>query len=274
MRESIVTRVDHVFVPLVDAAKAHTFLTQTLKLPVAWSYKDYGAFSSGGSVLGNINLEVIESSRTVSALSATRPARIKGIAFEPSGSADGHLLNDMDRRAIAHSPLMSFPDWTNVLLVDVIDAGAPDSASIIFLCDYHRPAARDVAARHAAMSQAQGGLLGVIDAEEIVIGSPDPSSATSRWQRILDPLDQDAGAWTVGNGPAIRIEKAPEDAVERLVLRVASLEIAAAHLTDLGAEIEVADSSVKARLRQLTDLELVLRQSSTVEPALLASASR
>ena len=275
MRESIVARVDHVFVPVVDAAKAHTFLTQTLRLPVAWSYEDYGAFSSGGSVLGSINLEVLEGSPTVRSLSATWPARIRGIAFEPSGAADEDLLNEMDGRAIAHSPLMPFPAWTNVLMLDVLDAGALDSASVVFLCDYHRPAARDVAARQAALNQAQGGMLGVVDAEEIVVGSPDPSSAASRWQRILGPLDEDTGSWKLANGPAIRIVEAPDDAVERLVLNVASLEIAATHLRDLGAEIEVKSSFLKAHLRQLADLELLLiAQRSTEEPNPLASASR
>ncbi|HEV2217683.1 MAG TPA: hypothetical protein VGV88_08925 [Candidatus Dormibacteraeota bacterium] len=254
--------------PLVDAAKAHAFLTQALGLPVAWPYGDYGAFSSGGTVLGSINLEVIESRTTMRALCATRPARIRGIAFDPDGAADSDLLDTMDRRSIAHSPPMPFPAWTNVLLPDIVDAG-----TLVFLCDYHRPEARDVAARHAALARTGGGLLGLVDAEEIVIGSPDPSSAASRWQRILGPLDEDTGSWKFAKGPAIRIVEASDDTVEHLVLNVASLELAAAHLKDLGAEIEVEDSSVNAQLRQLADLELVLRQSSMVEPAPFASAS-
>ena len=260
--------------PVVDAARAHAFLTQTLRLPVAWPYGDHGAFSSGGSVLGSINLEVVESNPSMRWLSATRPARVRGIAFEPSGAADEDLLDEMGRRAIAHSPLMPFPAWTNILVFDVLDAGGLDSASVVFLCDYHRPAAKDAAARHAATAQAQGGLLGVVDAEEVVIGSPDPSSAVSRWQKILGPLDAVAGCWKLRNGPSIRIVEAPDDAVERLVLNVASLDDAATHLRDLGAEIEATTSLVKARLGQLADLELVLMcQRSTEEPAPLASAS-
>lgn len=273
MRKPIIARVDHVFVPLVDAANAHAFLTQTLGLPVAWTYSDYDAFSSGGTVLGSINLEVIESSTTMRALCARRPARIGAIALAPSDAADADLLAEMDRRDIAHSPLMPFPAWTNVLLPDVVDSGALDPATLVFLCDYHRPEARDVAARHAAIAEAGGGLLGVVDAAEIVVGSPDPTSAASRWRKILDPLNHEAGFWKLAEGPAIRIVEASEDAVERLVLDVASLEVAAAHLADLGAEVEGGDSSVRAQLSQLADLELVLRQSSTVEPAPLASAS-
>ena len=267
------SRVDHVFVPLVDAANAHAFLTQTLRLPVAWPYSNYGDFSSGGTVLGSINLEVIESSTTMRALCARRPARIGAIALAPSGTADADLLAEMDRRAIAHSPPMPFPAWTNVLLPDVVDAGALDAATLVFLCEYHRPEARDVAARRAALARAGGGPLGLIDAEEIVIGSPDPTSAASRWRKILGPPEEEGGFWKLAEGPAIRIVEAPDDAVERLVIEVASLEVAAAHLTDLGLEVEVADSLVSAQLRQLADLQLVLRQSSTVEPAPLASAS-
>lgn len=234
---AIVRKVDHVFVPLEAPEAAFRFLTQTLALPIAWPFTHYGPFASGGVILGSANLEVFQASGAYGFFAAQRPARVQGIAFEPT-PVDATFLADLDRRGIPHGPPLPFEGaghgtsgllWTNVFFADFIDERA-----VAFVCDYHVPEARDVAARRAALRAAGGGRLGVEDLHEIVIGSADPAAAARRWRRLLHPHPEDGSRWSVGDGPGLRIVPAAEDAVLRLVLRVSSPARALDALTALG----------------------------------------
>jgi hypothetical protein len=238
MTTAIVAKVDHEFVPLDAPEPAFRFLTETLALPVAWPFTPYGAFASGGVALGGINLEVLQASEAYPFFTAARPARVRGIAFEPT-PIDAAFLAELDRRGIPHSPPMPFHGsghgtsgllWTNVFLPDFLDERA-----IAFVCEYHVPEARDVPARRAALRAAGGGRLGIEDVREIVIGSPDPAAAAGRWRRLLHPhAEPVSGHWMIGNGPALRIEAGAEDAVLRLVLQVSSREHARRALAAFG----------------------------------------
>jgi hypothetical protein len=146
---AIVAKVDHVIVPLDAPEPAFRFLTETLGLPVAWPFTHYGAFASGGVVLGGINLEVLQTSEAYPFFTAARPARVQGIVFEPM-PIDAAFLAELDRRGIPHSPPMPFRGsghgtsgllWTNVYFPDFLDDRA-----IAFVCEYHVPEARDVSA--------------------------------------------------------------------------------------------------------------------------------
>src|SRR5581483_6175780 len=168
----LVTKLDHIFVPLADAAGAHRWLTETLALPVAWPFTEYAAFASGGVVLGSINFEVLQSSPELPNFTARRPARVQGIAFEPT-PIDDEFLAELDRRSIPHSPAMPFTGsghghtgllWTNVFFPHVVD-----ERTMVFVCDYRIPDARDVAARRAALAAVRGGVLGIEDVETVVV---------------------------------------------------------------------------------------------------------
>src|SRR5262249_53919251 len=104
----IVRKVDHVFVPLAAPEATFGFLTETLGLPVAWPFTEYGPFASGGVSLGSIHLEVVRSSDPLPCFVARDPARVQGIAFEPP-PIDDALLAELDRRGIPHSSPAPFP---------------------------------------------------------------------------------------------------------------------------------------------------------------------
>jgi hypothetical protein len=262
MRESIVTRVDHVFVPLAQVEPAFRFLTETLALPQAWPLAAYGAFTSGGVVLGAANFEVLQSDAALPATTAHRPARVQGIAFDPV-RADETTLAELDRRGIPHSPAIPVEGtrfgrtgllWTNVFFSDFIDDRA-----LVFLCRYALPESRDVAARRALLQAADGGRLGIEDLDEIVVSSRDPRAAERRWQRLLDPLRPSApGYWRSAEGPALRIVGGDEEAVATLVLRVRSLARAEAELRAVGVGVRRDGDVLAVNAPPLAGLELRL----------------
>jgi hypothetical protein len=256
----IVRKIDHVYVALADPAAAVTFLTSSLGLPVAWPLTQYSGFSSAGVGLGNVNFEVIESNSLMPSLTATSPARISGIAFEPE-RIDQAFLDELDRREIPHTPpltskgtspeVIAGSGWTNVLF------GGLMSRASVFVCEYQDTDLVDVAARQEALDVLGGGALGIERAEEIVIGSPHSSAATARWQRLFDPLQpQRSGHWRPGVGPALRIVASDQDVVERLSLRVQSRGAAQRALSALAVDINAVGDEICVHPAALCGLEL------------------
>jgi hypothetical protein len=234
MREAIVKRVDHVYVPLQDARRGFPFLTETLVLPVTWPFRDFGGFASGGVFVGNVNLEVAQGSSRRAYSSPLEPARVRGIAFEPL-SIDEDFLAELDRRGIGHSqpnaatpPGASQPLWTTVEFDGLIGGSA-----VAFACQYHFPSEWGVETKAPStrltktLAESSGGPLGIIGVSEIVVGSPDPVSAARRWQLLLDPTEPaEPGMWRFEVGPALRVVEAAENCVEHIVLAVRSVESA------------------------------------------------
>lgn len=251
MSKPIVRKIDHVYVPLAEAEKAHRFMIDILHLPAAWPYMSYGVVASGGVNLGSANFETLLAGDI---WRASDPARVQGIAFEPD-HIDDAFLAELDRREIPHSPVMPFQGmWTNVFFGDFIEP-----QSLVFVCDYHMPEARNMEARRAMFKASGGGVLGVEDFEEVVVGSPAVVAAIERWARLLDPLEPiETGYWRVGDGPALRIMEFPSESVVRLVLRVRSVADAERALKELGVDHEPLDQGLRARPEPLNGLEFDL----------------
>jgi hypothetical protein len=217
--------VDHVYVPMTDAAGAFEVLTAGLGLPVLWPLTSFGSFSSGGMSLGSIKLEVIESNDVTPWSLAQVPAEIQGIAFRPSGSVDDTYLAELDRRGIPHTAPETFerdgrPGWTNVYVTDLVSDRAGG-----FVCDYHLPESKDVERRRRLLADCSGGRLGVLDAAQLVIASPNPQAAGQRWQRLLGaPERGDDLRWRLPPGPTLRVVEGDVECVDHLDLAVRSAD--------------------------------------------------
>jgi hypothetical protein len=154
-----------------------------------------------------------------------RPAADPGDAFRPSRLVDEAYLAELDGRSIRHTAPQLFeregrPAWTNVYLTDLI--GATSGA---FVCDYHLPEPRDLAARRRVLADCGGGRLGVLDAVELVITTQSTDAAARRWQRLFDPLSPvEPLIWRPATGPAIRLLQGTGEKVDHLTLAVRSLE--------------------------------------------------
>ena len=184
-----------------------------------WASSSFGDFSSGEVSVGSIKLEVIEGNSTTRWCIPQSPPRIQGIAFRPSRTVDDAFLAEVDQRAVPHTSPQHYPRWTNVYFQGLVSdlAGA-------FVCDYHVPEPKDVDMRRRLLAEAHGGRLGVLDAVELVIATPDLDAAAARWQRLLDPLQPAAPhLWRPMLGPAIRLVPGSRDQVDHLVLAVRSI---------------------------------------------------
>ena len=228
----------------------YTFFTETMRLPVAWPLTSpRQGVMTGGVGVGNVNLETIQ----IPGQTEQQP-RLLGFAFEPEALDES--LRQLTLRGLAagvrRELVGSRPDgsrgvlWTNVTLLQFSDSDNPANGTVhVFLSEYS-PAYVDVRQRRERLRQqlaaSGGGPLGVVDVREVVVGVRDLEMARRLWQRLLDPAPSSGpNTWRVGDGPAIRLVPAPQDRMQALVIRVASLDRAKAFLSDnrlLGAATE------------------------------------
>jgi catechol 2,3-dioxygenase-like lactoylglutathione lyase family enzyme len=267
---SIVRRVDHIMIRAANPRELYAFFTETMQLPVAWPLTSpREGVVTGGVGVGNVNLEAIQFS------GQTEPqSRLLGFAFEPVSLDES--LRQLTLRGLAAGVRREIvgtrPDgskgmlWTNVTLQQFSDSDDPARSSVhIFLSEYS-PAYVDVGQRRERLQNQLvangGGPLGIVDLKEIVIGVKDPEAARRIWDRLLQPAPSPVvNTWQVGDGPALRLIAAPQDRMQSLILRVASLDRAKVFLRDnrlLGAETGGTVTIDRSRLWGL-DLQLVER---------------
>jgi catechol 2,3-dioxygenase-like lactoylglutathione lyase family enzyme len=236
-----VRQVDHIMIRAQDPRELYAFFTEVLELPVAWPLVSPRAgVSTGGVSFGNVNVEAIQFPGQ-----QDQGPRLMGIALEPSPLDEA--LAELDRRGIVYGeprPLVSTAadgssrtQWTNVTLLQLSDSDSPANARMhVFLSEYS-PAYVNVEERrarlHRQLTDSGGGPLGVVAVKEVVIGVADFEASRRLWRRLLDS-ESSTGIWQVGDGPAIHLVPAAENAVQAFVVEVASLARAKVFLRDKG----------------------------------------
>ena len=237
-----VRRIDHIMIRMDDPDKFYTFVTKTLRLPVAWPLATRGGVTSGAVGVGNTNIEGIQ-------FPGQKPsnAKLVGFGFEPSPLAE--CLDELDRRGITYGKPRPFVVteqggsvktlFTNVTLQQFSDADRPVNATMhIFLSEYSATYV-DVEKRRARLrrelQESGGGPLGITGVKEVIVGATDLSEARRLWKKLLGPNGPSApGVWPVGDGPAIRVVRAKENKLQGLIISVASLPQAKAFLREKG----------------------------------------
>jgi len=239
-----IRQVDHIMIRTQDPSNLFTFFTEILRLPVAWPLATRGDVTSGGVGFGNVNVEAIQFP-----MPGGKPlhTRLLGFALEPFSL--GESLVELDRRGITFGDPRPFVAtgqdgsketlWTNVTLAQFSDADRPVGAAIhIFLSEYS-PAYVNVEQRRdrlrKALAERSGGPLGVEAVTEVTIGTTNLKVATELWGRLLEPIPTSApGQWQVGDGPAIHLVQAEDNAMQGFVIGVASLQRAKVSLQERG----------------------------------------
>jgi catechol 2,3-dioxygenase-like lactoylglutathione lyase family enzyme len=261
-----VRQVDHIMIRTDDPSKLYAFFTETLQLPVAWPLAKRGGVTSGGVGFGNANVEAIHFPGQ-----KPSPAQLVGFGFEPSQLAE--CLAELDRRGITYGKPRPFVVteqdgakktlFTNVTLRQFSDADRPAGATMhIFLSEYN-PAYVDVEQRRARLrkelQKSGGGPLGVTAVKEVVIGATDLKAATKSWEKLSEPKRPSApGLWQVGDGPAIRVVQAGENALQGLVISVVSLRQAKAFLQEKGLLGSVSEKEVTVNPSKIQGLSIRL----------------
>jgi hypothetical protein len=232
-------QVDHILLVPDNPRGLFDFFAQELKLPVAWPFREYGQFASGGVFAGNVNLEAA----VFSGGSVNSPTKIVGIAFEPSGSTE-EVVRELDRRQIAHLEPQSFemgPEgnkmrmWTNTILEEMLPG------SFIFICEYqiykiHKtdPSAVRNQLREA-LKKIDGGPLGIEYVSEVKIKVKERDKGLERWKTFFEPYERfQDGCFDLGKGPKIRFFEADANCIDSLRIKVKSLEKASGFLSSKG----------------------------------------
>jgi catechol 2,3-dioxygenase-like lactoylglutathione lyase family enzyme len=239
-----IRRIDHIMIRADDPEKVYAFFTDVLQLPVAWPLvSPREGVATGGVGFGNVNVEAI---RFPGQKSQRSRAQLLGFGFEPSPLATA--LAELDSRGITYGerrPLISTAQdgskrtlWTNVTLRQFSDGEAAVATMHVFLSEYS-PTYVNVEQRRerlrTQLAGSGGGPLGVQDVKEVIVGVSDLETAGRLWRTLLAPAPMSgASSWQVGDGPAIRLVQAKDNAAQGLVIRVTSLRRAKAFLREHG----------------------------------------
>jgi hypothetical protein len=233
---SIVKRIDHILLTPEDPRGLYDFLTQELKMPTAWAFREYEGFASGGIFFGNVNLEALVMSRD----NLSSPSKIAGIAFEPAGPTD-EVVEEIKRRQIAFDEPRTYefgPEqsktkmWTTTILTDFLPG------SVVFICEYHPGIFNPPAWRNTLQKQLEeinGGPLGIEYIKEVELWVSDKEKALQKWQSLLSPyLFSPDGCFAVGDGPKLCMTESDKDSIHSIKIKVRSLKKAREFLLSQG----------------------------------------
>ncbi|MGB8378762.1 MAG: hypothetical protein WCE70_09920 [Rhodanobacteraceae bacterium] len=98
-RAPLVVTVDHFFAATTDPERLFRIFRDTFGLPVAWPFRSYGSFASGGLSVGNTALEFATGEVAKGEVLKTE---WKMLAFEPAGDTETATA-ELARRGVAYS---------------------------------------------------------------------------------------------------------------------------------------------------------------------------
>jgi catechol 2,3-dioxygenase-like lactoylglutathione lyase family enzyme len=261
----VVKKVDHVTISCTDPQALFNTFTQTLGLPVAWSFSAYPGFSTGGVYAGNVNLETLKFDAPAGGQPAMPPLTfIYGIVFE-SYPLDQVTSEFAQRGADPGAPQDQMREmngqqvkvWTNVTLQALCTQDY-----IVYLCEYTPEMQAALASRAGASSGPLGGI-GLTGVKEIDIVSTQPDQTRELWQTVFAPAPMSAdGVQAYDAGPAVRISQGSDNFIEGMVFEVASLQAARDFLSANGLlGSDAADQiSINPAAVQGLDIRLVQRK--------------
>jgi hypothetical protein len=233
---SVVKRIDHILLNPEEPRGLYDFLTQELKLPVAWAYREYEGFASGGIFFGNVNLEALVMNQD----NLSTPSKIAGMAFEPAGLTS-EVIEELKQRQIAYDEPRTYefgPEqskikmWTTTILTDILPG------SVVFICEYHPGLFNPPAWRKTLQKQLieiNGGPLGIEYVKEVELRISDKEKVLKKWQSLLSPhlLSPDS-CFDIGDGPRLCMVESDKDSIYSIKIKVRSLDKAREFLSSRG----------------------------------------
>lgn len=256
----IVRHLDHLLIEAEDPSTLFRLFSEGFGLPVAWEFGDYGERVSGSVWAGNVNLEFARFKElrfghvaVWDEVDAGR-ARIGGLAFEPTMPVFevAGLLGGLDLHPGAGH---TSENWTSLEVKELLDP-----PGVVYLTEYAFDAEGWRAGLKEAFLASGGGALGFEGVQEVHVGLRDVNEATPAWASLLQGLPVYEGtAWGVAERGALRLIPWGKDEVASLMLRVRSVEAAAAFLESAGMPAHESMDGVflEASLVQGLHLQLV-----------------
>jgi hypothetical protein len=233
---SAVKRIDHILLTPEDPRGLYEFMTQDLKMPIAWAYREYEGFASGGVFFGNVNLEALVMNQD----NLSTSSKIMGIAFEPAAPT-AEVVEELKQRQVAYDEPRTYefgPEqskikmWTTTILTDFLPG------SVVFICEYHPGIFNPPAWRNTLQKQLEeikGGPLGIEYVKEVELRINDREKSLQKWQNLLKPhsLSPD-GCFTVGDGPRLCMVESDKNSIHSIKIKVRSLDNARKFLSSRG----------------------------------------
>lgn len=251
---AIVRKVDHILLSTPEVRPLFSLFSETLGLPVAWPLFPYLQTLSGAVSLGRVNLEVLEPlPGNAGPIAGTEGTQLVGLAFEPPTVEVA--VRELEARGLTHEAPWQFKlnDWVSWTSVPL--RGMP-GCPVQLLVKYNRDQDARWREFESALEQREGGKLGVLGLDEIVVEATDSEAAPERWDRLLAPAPFVSGRWELESGPAIRLERGREDRLAALMLRVRSVARACDALAALGLLAPGGPPRLHLAERQAVDLLL------------------
>lgn len=223
-----VNKIEHFFVSSPQAEKYFNFFKDNLGLPVVWKFQTWTDFASGGLSLGNVAFEFV-------IYKGVTKTKFDGIAFEPKQHMEEFIV-ELEKHQIAYDTIENnthvntngdLVGWTNLGLPEIL----PKEANV-FVCDYKQRELVSNNRKKAADSlyKKQGGALGILSLEEIVIASKDFEKHKKNFSKLPGVIKYKNNLFGFQSGPSIRLKKSSHSAIEKIIVRVKSIPLAKAYL--------------------------------------------
>src|SRR5688572_7938156 len=224
-----VNKIEHFFASSPKSEKLFEFFSKELELPVVWKYQAWGDFASGGVTLGNVVFELVT-------FKGADTTSFNGIALEPRHHME-EFEKELDKLGIAHDTIDNsnvskdstgaLRGWALFTFKDLL----PNEANL-FVCDY-KNRQRIIDNRIMAadkLKEINGGGLGVILMEEIVVGTTNFQKYNDQFSKLPGVTQEKNGLFLFGEGPALRLEQDRKNWIPKIVIKVKSLNTAKAFL--------------------------------------------
>ena len=250
---------DHLMIQVLNASAAYELFVSGFGLPIAWNLSDYQIFTSGGVSLGNVNVELLESSaKSKEDGIFPKTNGIIGIAFQPAESLN-RSLTLLDQKQIQYGAPEPFTVdmhgspmtlWTNVNF----DGFMPGTQ--VFYCNYSFDETKQRARLTSELSTIGGGPLGIIGLTGIGINYSN-ESVRSNWERFL-PLVHESTPDLLDGGGGVKIRMIPsdQDSIASIIIQVRSLQQTESVLHRMGVPYTVRDGSLFMESEKIPGVEI------------------
>jgi len=211
--EKLVLKIDHILIEPEDSFEFFKFLSQDLKFPVVWEYKDYGEVVTGGVYCGNVKIESLNFDQM------DANSTIGGIAFDPYLSTEETIV-EMEQRSISHGETKVRPFGKVTAINNLLPSFA------IFFCEFANP--DEIEEQHKdsqqKLEELDGGPLGVEEVIQLVVKYND-DRLLDEWKKLLVVEQISDGEFIYSeSSPNIHFIKSDKNELELMVFKVKSLE--------------------------------------------------
>jgi len=233
-KSPVVSQVDRILVESGDPQSLFDLFSETLQMPVAWPITENPDYTSGSISTGEIVLEFF---RYGARENTAAKARYTGLTFEPYPMEDA--LQELRIIGIPYDP----PQIQRSILPNRSEGTAWTSVKLptlsyplmsVSLFEYS-PYYLNVAVRRMQfrnrLTLDGGGPLGIVSTHLIVLESVEAEKDEAEWIRLLGKKKPDGYLHAV-LGPAFQIVNGSGNRIDRIVLKVKSLDRAETFLKE------------------------------------------